>query len=40
MNYLAEKGDSDAQWRIDVVAIRLDTPGRPTIEVITNAVEN
>ncbi len=40
MNYLAEKGDSDAQWRIDVVAIRLDEPGRPTIEVITNAVEN
>ena len=38
-NYLAERRISDAQWRIDVVAIMIEPEGRPRIEVIPNAVQ-
>ena len=40
MNYLAERQISDAQWRIDVVAVLVETAGPPTIDVIPNAVQN
>ncbi len=40
MNYLAERQISDAQWRIDVVAVLVETTGPPTIDVIPNAVQN
>ena len=40
MNYLSERQIADAQWRIDVVTVLVEVAGRPTIDVIPNAVQN
>lgn len=39
MAYLAQHGLRDVQWRIDVVAVRLDPGGKPKVEIIPAAVE-
>lgn len=37
--YLAEHGITQADWRIDLVAVEMDPAGRPTrVELIRNAV--
>lgn len=38
-SYLEAQDLQNADWRIDVVAIGLDSAGRPKIELIENAVE-
>ena len=36
--YLEQKELQDADWRIDVVAVRTDVPAGPKVEIIRNAV--
>lgn len=38
--YLAQKELHDADWRIDVVAVRTDLPAGPKVEIIRNAVSD
>ncbi len=36
--YLAQKEMHDADWRLDVVAVRTDLPAGPKVEIIRDAV--